>query len=69
MLIDVEVARFPGARRRLSTVTGAEAAAQRLRESWSAARTVKANPDSVQLPVRQRPLEDGRTVCVAVRPL
>jgi 5-formyltetrahydrofolate cyclo-ligase len=28
--------------------------------------TVKANPDSPQLPVRQRALEDGKTVYMAV---
>jgi 5-formyltetrahydrofolate cyclo-ligase len=62
------VSRFPGARNRISNFTGAEAAAQRLRELdvWRAARTVKANPDSAQLPVRQRALEDGKTVYMAV---
>src|SRR5262249_10893353 len=29
-------------------------------------RTLKANPDSAQLPVRQRALEDGKTVYMAV---
>jgi 5-formyltetrahydrofolate cyclo-ligase len=33
---------------------------------WRAARTVKANPDSPQLPVRQRALQDGKTVYMAV---
>lgn len=67
-LVDGKVARFPGARNRISNFTGAEAAAQRLRETgaWAAARTLKANPDSAQLPVRQRALEDGRTVYMAV---
>lgn len=62
------VARFPGARNRISNFSGAEAAAQRLRGlgAWCAARTVKANPDSAQLPVRQRALEDGKTVYMAV---
>ncbi|MGE3286939.1 MAG: 5-formyltetrahydrofolate cyclo-ligase [Pseudonocardia sp.] len=62
------VARFPGARHRISNFRGAEAAAERLREleAWRAARTVKANPDSAQLPVRQRALEDGKTVYMAV---
>ena len=62
------VARFPGAEGRIPNFTGAEAAAQRLRElaEWQAARTVKANPDSPQLPVRQRALEDGKTVYMAV---
>jgi 5-formyltetrahydrofolate cyclo-ligase len=63
-----KVARFPGAEGRIPNFTGAEAAAERLRglTGWQAARTVKANPDSAQLPVRQRALEDGKTVYMAV---
>ena len=63
-----KVARFPGAFGRIPNFTGAEAAAERLRAlpAWQAARTVKANPDSAQLPVRQRALEDGKTVYMAV---
>jgi 5-formyltetrahydrofolate cyclo-ligase len=62
------VARFPGAEGRIPNFTGAEAAAHRLRglAEWQAARTVKANPDSPQLPVRQRALEDGKTLYMAV---
>jgi 5-formyltetrahydrofolate cyclo-ligase len=62
------VARFPGAAGRIPNFTGAEAAAERLRGTppWQAARTLKANPDSAQLPVRQRALEDGKTVYMAV---
>jgi 5-formyltetrahydrofolate cyclo-ligase len=62
------VARFPGAAGRIPNFTGAEAAAQRLRATpeWQGAATVKANPDSAQLPVRQRALEDGKTVYMAV---
>lgn len=62
------VARFPGAAGRIPNFTGAEAAAERLRATpaWQAARTVKANPDAAQLPVRQRALEDGKTVYMAV---
>ena len=61
-------ARFPGAAGRIPNFTGAEAAAERLRGAppWQAARTLKANPDSPQLPVRQRALEDGKTVYMAV---
>jgi 5-formyltetrahydrofolate cyclo-ligase len=67
-LTEAGVARFPGARNRISNFTGAEAAAQRLRETdaWRAAEAVKSNPDSAQLPVRQRALEDGKTVYMAV---
>ncbi|HEY3955875.1 MAG TPA: 5-formyltetrahydrofolate cyclo-ligase [Streptosporangiaceae bacterium] len=62
------VARFPGAEGRIPNFTGAENAAERLRltHEWQAARTVKANPDSAQWPVRQRALEDGKTVYMAV---
>jgi 5-formyltetrahydrofolate cyclo-ligase len=67
-LVDAGVARFPGARNRISNFVGAEAAAERLRatDPWRTARTLKANPDSAQLPVRQRALEDGKTVYMAV---
>jgi 5-formyltetrahydrofolate cyclo-ligase len=63
-----KVARFPGAAGRIPNFTGAEAAAERLRgtPAWEAAGTLKANPDSAQLPVRQRALEDGKTVYMAV---
>lgn len=62
------VARFPGAEGRIPNFSGAEAAAERLRTlpAWQAAETLKANPDSAQLPVRQRALEDGKTVYMAV---
>ncbi len=63
-----KVARFPGAAGRIPNFTGAEAAAERLRAmpQWQAAGTLKANPDSAQLPVRQRALQDGKTVYMAV---
>jgi 5-formyltetrahydrofolate cyclo-ligase len=62
------VTRFPGARNRISNFRGAEEAAERLRgtRAWQRARTVKANPDSPQWPVRQRALEDGKIVYMAV---
>jgi 5-formyltetrahydrofolate cyclo-ligase len=62
------VARFPGAAGRIPNFTGAEAAAERLRglPEWQRAGTLKANPDLPQLPVRQRALEDGKTVYMAV---
>ncbi|HXF22849.1 MAG TPA: 5-formyltetrahydrofolate cyclo-ligase [Streptosporangiaceae bacterium] len=62
------VARFPGADGRIPNFTGAEAAAERLRgtAAWQAAHTLKANPDAAQWPVRQRALEDGKTVYMAV---
>src|SRR6478609_3232098 len=63
-----KVARFPGAAGRIPNFTGAEAAAERLRSlpAWRGAGTVKSNPDSAQWPVRQRALEDGKTVYMAV---
>src|ERR1700685_3362234 len=63
-----KVARFPGAAGRIPNFTGAEAAAERLRglPAWAAAAALKANPDSAQLPVRQRALEDGKVVYMAV---
>jgi 5-formyltetrahydrofolate cyclo-ligase len=62
------VARFPGAAGRIPNFTGAEAAAEllRARPEWERARAVKSNPDSAQLPVRQRALQDGKTVYMAV---
>ena len=67
-LTAAKAARFPGAANRISNFVGAEAAAERLRglSEWRRAVTVKANPDSAQLPVRQRALADGKTVYMAV---
>lgn len=67
-LVEAGVARFPGARNRISNFTGAEAAAELLRGTtpWRSAGTIKANPDSAQLPVRIRALQDGKTVYMAV---
>lgn len=67
-LKEAGVARFPGAHGRIPNFTGAEAAAERLRglDLWDRATTVKANPDSPQWPVRQRALEDGKTLYMAV---
>jgi 5-formyltetrahydrofolate cyclo-ligase len=60
-------ARFPGTEGRIPNFVGAEAAADRLRDTdeWRRAQTIKANPDSPQLPVRQRALEDGKSVFMA----
>jgi 5-formyltetrahydrofolate cyclo-ligase len=67
-LSDAGVARFPGAAGRIPNFVGAEDAAERLCASdvWRAAATLKCNPDSPQWPVRQRALEDGKTVFMAV---
>lgn len=60
--------RFPGTRGRIPNFTGAEDAARRLASTpvWTRAETLKANPDSPQWPVRQRALEDGKRVYMAV---
>ncbi len=62
------VTRFPGAEGRIPNFTGAEDAAQRLRglDLWTEADALKSNPDSPQWPVRQRALEDGKLVYLAV---
>jgi 5-formyltetrahydrofolate cyclo-ligase len=60
--------RFPGPEGRIPNFVGAEAAAERLRATavWRAAGTLKSNPDSPQWPVRQRALEDGKLLFMAV---
>ena len=67
-LTGARAVRFPGATGRIPNFVGAEAAAERLRArpEWTRAATVKANPDSAQLPVRQRALDDGKLVYMAV---
>lgn len=67
-LDDAGASRFPGAEGRIPNFTGAEAAADRVRgtTAWTRASRLKANPDSPQWPVRQRALEDGKTVYMAV---
>lgn len=67
-IVAAGVGRFPAPKGRIPNFVGAEAAAERLRltDAWARARTVKANPDSPQWPVRQRALEDGKTVFMAV---
>jgi 5-formyltetrahydrofolate cyclo-ligase len=59
---------FPGPENRIPNFVGAAVAADRLRSTaaWRAARTVKANPDSPQWPVRQRALLDGKRLYMAV---
>ncbi|MFU1782532.1 5-formyltetrahydrofolate cyclo-ligase [Haloarcula japonica] len=63
------IARFPfPPHDRIPNFAGASEAAQRLTETavWDAAETVKANPDSPQLPVRRAALRAGKTVYMAV---
>lgn len=67
-LTEARVTRFPGAYGRIPNFVGAETAARRLASTdvWGASRTLKANPDAPQWPVRQRALEDGKLVYMAV---
>ncbi len=60
--------RFPGPTGRIPNFVGAERAAEQLRslDAWQQAATMKANPDAPQRPVRQRALEDGKVVFMAV---
>lgn len=67
-LREAGTARFPGVEGRIPNFVGAEAAADRLADTleWKAASTLKCNPDSPQLPVRKRALEEGKVVYMAV---
>jgi 5-formyltetrahydrofolate cyclo-ligase len=62
------VRRAPGAAGRIPNFVGAEAAAQRLAElpEWKRARVLKMNPDSPQLALRARAIDDGKLVYMAV---
>jgi 5-formyltetrahydrofolate cyclo-ligase len=62
------IRRFPSPDNRIPNFVGAEEAARRLAETgaWANARTVKSNPDSPQLPVRVRALDDGKVLYMAV---
>jgi 5-formyltetrahydrofolate cyclo-ligase len=63
-----KVARFPGAEGRIPNFIGAEACARLLSEMhcWQRAKALKANPDSPQRAVRQKALEEGKTIYMAV---
>lgn len=60
------VARFPGVKGRIPNFVGAEAAAKTLSALpvWTAATTLKCNPDSPQRPVRAAALRAGKTLYV-----
>lgn len=64
-----KAARFPfPIQGRIPNFKGAEDAAERLRElpAYRNAKTLKCNPDAPQHPARQRALEDGKVVYMAV---
>ena len=62
------VSRFPGANGRIPNFVDAKGAAERLAEHprWSAAGTIKANPDSPQTHARRLALSAGKTLVMAV---
>jgi 5-formyltetrahydrofolate cyclo-ligase len=62
------IARFPGARGRIPNFSGAERCAQTISSSplWQKARVIKANPDSPQRAIRQKALEEGKILYMAV---
>lgn len=57
----------PGVHGRIPNFNGAAEAAARLADllAWKEARVIKAVPDRAQLPIRQRALEEGKTVYMA----
>ena len=58
----------PGVHGRIPNFNGADAAAAQVTRlpEWRAAQVIKAVPDRAQLPVRQRALEDGKLIYMAV---
>jgi 5-formyltetrahydrofolate cyclo-ligase len=63
-----KVARFPGATGRIPNFIGAEACARLLSEApfWKKAKVLKSNPDSPQRAIRQRALQEGKVIYMAV---
>jgi 5-formyltetrahydrofolate cyclo-ligase len=66
-LIEAEIS-AADARGYIPDFSGSDRAAELLAstDAWSSARTVKANPDTAQLPVRARALAEGKTLYMAV---
>ena len=62
------VARFPGAEGRIPNFTGAEACARLISKTpyWKIAKALKINPDSPQRAIRQKALEEGKIIYMAV---
>jgi 5-formyltetrahydrofolate cyclo-ligase len=67
-LQDEKVARFPGAEGRIPNFIGAEACVRVLSQTefWRNAKVLKANPDSPQRAIRQKALEEGKVIYMAV---
>ena len=68
LLSEKRVTRFPGAEGRIPNFTGAENCARLLAQSplWRMANVIKINPDSPQRAIRQRALEEGKIIYMAV---
>lgn len=68
LLRERKVARFPGAEGRIPNFIGAEKCAKILAESpfWKDAKVIKVNPDSPQRAIRQRALQEGKILYMAV---
>ena len=67
-LQEQKVARFPGAKGRIPNFIGAEACARILVRNarWRNAKVIKVNPDSPQLSIRHKALEEGKIIYMAV---
>ena len=67
-LQEQKVARFPGAEGRIPNFIGAEACARIIVQTpfWKKANVLKANPDSPQRAIRQKALEEGKIIYMAV---
>lgn len=63
-----KVARFPGAEGRIPNFIGAEACARIVSQlqHWRKAKVLKVNPDSPQRAIRQKALEEGKIIYMAV---
>jgi 5-formyltetrahydrofolate cyclo-ligase len=67
-LQEQKVARFPGAEGRIPNFIGAEACARVISQIqfWKKAKILKVNPDSPQRAIRQKALEEGKIIYMAV---
>jgi 5-formyltetrahydrofolate cyclo-ligase len=63
-----KVTRFPGATGRIPNFIGAETCARILSEApfWKKANVLKSNPDSPQRAIRQKALQEGKIIYMAV---
>src|SRR5262245_25066709 len=68
LLQEKKVARFPGAEGRIPNFIGAEACVRVMAQFrfWKKARILKVNPDSPQRAIRQKALEEGKIIYMAV---